>query len=80
MPILGKTLTPDKVCKDLGVYLDSGLTFDTHIDTLMSSLFTTLSKINRVQHFFDKSILLIILNSLVFCKLFYFCCVSVARD
>ena len=30
--ILGKTLTPDKVCKDLGVYLQSSLTFVTHID------------------------------------------------
>ena len=58
--ILGKTLTPDKVCTDLCIYLDS-----------VSSLFSTLCKIKRVRHLFDKSILLIILNSLVFCKLFY---------
>ena len=56
---------------DLGIYLDSVFTFDTHIDTLVSSLFSTLCKIKRVRHLFHKSILLIILNSLVFGKLFY---------
>lgn len=68
--ILGKTLTPEKICKDLGIYLDSGMTFDTHINTLTSSLLSTLCKINRVRHLFDKSVILMILNSLIFSRLF----------
>lgn len=50
---------------------DSGLTFDTDDDTLASSLFSTLFKINRVWYLFDNSVPLIILKSLVFSKLFY---------
>ena len=38
---------------------------------LTSSLLSTLVQINRVRHLFSKDVLYIILNSLVFCKLFY---------
>ena len=68
---LGKDLVPVPSAKDLGVILDSGLTFNNHITALTSSLLSTLCQINRVRHLFDKSILLVILNSLVFSKLFY---------
>ena len=51
--------------------LDSHLSFNDHIDYLSSSLLGKLCQINRVRHLFTKDVLLVILNSLVFCKLFY---------
>ena len=67
---LGKELSPSPSCKDLGVIFDSHLSFNDHIDYLSSSLLG-LCQINRVGHLFTKDVLLVILNSLVFCKLFY---------
>ena len=71
IPFLGKDLSPSPSCKDLGVIFDSNLSFDDHIDYLSSSLLGKLCQINRVRHLFTKDILLVILNSLVFSKLFY---------
>ena len=68
---LGEVLLPVSPCKDLGITLDSTMSFNDHIKSLTSSLLSTLSQINRVRHLFDKKTLLIILNSLVFSKLFY---------
>ena len=68
---LGKVLSPVSPCKDLGITLDSTMSFNDHIKSLTSSLLSTLCQINRVRHLFDKKTLLIILNSLVFSKLFY---------
>ena len=47
------------------------LTFNSHIASLASSLLPTLAQINRVRHLFAKDVLYIILNSVVFSKLFY---------
>ena len=71
VPFLGKKLTPILSCKDLGVTLDSSLSFNAHIKHLSSSLLATLSQISRVRHLFSQDVLLQILNSLVFSKLFY---------
>jgi hypothetical protein len=68
---LGKTLLPEPFVKDLGIILDSNLSFNQHVTSLMSSLLGSLCRINRVRHLFNKDILLVILNSLVFSKLFY---------
>ena len=57
--------------KDLGIILDSNLTFNEHVNTLTSSLISILCQISRVRHLFSKSVLTTILNCLVFCKLFY---------
>ena len=57
--------------KDLGIILDSNLTFNEHVNTLTSSLISILRQISRVRHLFSKSVLTTILNCLVFCKLFY---------
>ena len=69
---LGKELSPSPSCKDLGVIFDSHLSFNYHIDYLSSSLLGKLCQMNRVGHLFTKGVLLFILNSLVFCKLFYY--------
>ena len=74
VPFLGQDLVPVTSAKDLGVTLDANLTFNDHIaslTSLASSLLSKLVQINRVQHLFSRDALYIILNSLVFSKLFY---------
>ena len=51
--------------------LDANLTFNEHIVSTVSSSMSRLGQINRVKHFFDKNALIIIINVLVFSKLFY---------
>ena len=57
--------------KDLGVTLDSGLTFNNHISSLSSSLLSSLCQISGVRHLFSKEVLFIMIKSIVFSKLFY---------
>ena len=71
VPFLGQQLIPVSSVKDLGIILDSNLTFNEHVNTLASSLISILCQISRVRHLFSKSVLTTILNCLVFCKLFY---------
>jgi hypothetical protein len=66
IPFLGKILTPVTVCKDLGLTLDATLAFDDHINSLTSTLTSSLCQINRVRHLFDKNALLVMINCLVF--------------
>ena len=68
---LGQQLCPVSSAKDLGVTLDSGLTFNNHISSLSSSLLSSLCQISRVRHLFSKEVLYIMINSVVFSKLFY---------
>ena len=71
VPFLGQHLISVSSVKDLGIILDSILTFNEHVNTLTSSLISTLCQISRARHLFSKSVLTTILNCLVFCKLFY---------
>ena len=71
LPFMGKDIVPTDTAKDLGVILDSNLTYDEHIIKTASSCMSRLGQINRVKHVFDKRTLLMIINSLVFSKLFY---------
>ena len=71
VPFLGQALVPITSAKDLGVTLDSNLPLNGYIASLTFSLLSTLVQINRVRHLFYKEVLCIILNSLVFSKLFY---------
>ena len=68
---LGQQLCPVSSAKDLDVTLDSGLTFNNHISSLSSSLLSSLCQISRVCHLFSKEVLYIMINSVVFSKLFY---------
>ena len=70
VPFLGQQLIPESSAKDLGVILDSSLTFSGHISSLSSSLLSSLCQISRVRHLFSKEALRMI-NSLVLSKLFY---------
>lgn len=71
IPFLGSELKPKDSAKDLGIILDTNLTFTEHINALSSSLLGSLCQINRVKHLFSKEIMMIIINSLIFSKLYY---------
>ena len=68
---MGQQLKPVASCKDVGILLDSGLTFNEHLASLTSSLMSSLCQINRVKHLFPKNVLLLVINALIFSKLFY---------
>ena len=71
LPFMGKDVVPSDTAKDLGVILDSNLTYDEHIIKTTSSCMSRLGQINHVKHAFDKRKILMIINSLVFSKFFY---------
>ena len=75
LSLLGKELELVKAAKDLGVILDTNLTFKEHIVATVSSCMSQLGQVNRVKHVFEKNSLIIITNALVFSK--FFCCSSV---
>ena len=69
--LVGKDLNPVNSAKDLGLILDSFLTYDEHVIKTISSCTAILCQINRVKHVFDRPTLIQIIKSLVFSKLFY---------
>ena len=70
LSFLGKQLTPVDAARDLGVILDTSLTFDDHVTATVASCMSRLGQINRVKHCYNRT-LIIIINALVFSKLFY---------
>ena len=68
---LGKELLPTNSVKDLGVIFDATLSFDCHITAFTASNISKLAQINRAKHAFNPNLLVIIINMLVFSKLFY---------
>ena len=66
-----KELKPSATAKDLGITWDTRLTYDNHITNIVSSSMKALLQINRVRHLFSSEILVKIINSLVFSKLYY---------
>ena len=75
LSFLGKTLKPVDSAKDLGVTLDSHLTYTSHISNLFSTCISKLCQINRVKQSFDKDTLILMITSLVFNQLFYSSCI-----
>ncbi|CAB3981754.1 Hypothetical predicted protein [Paramuricea clavata] len=71
LSFLGKDIIPVFSAKDLGVTLDSHLSYNEHIKNLVSSCTAKLCQINRVKDSFDKETLKLIISSLVISKLFY---------
>ncbi len=71
LSFLGKDIIPVFSAKDLGVILDSHLTYNDHIKNLVSSCTSKLCQINRVKDSFDKETLKLIISSLIISKLFY---------
>ena len=56
--LLGKELLPVPSGKELGVILDNNLTYHDHITKTVSSFFSRLAQINRVQQAFNNKILI----------------------
>ena len=71
LSLLGKDISPVQSAKDLGVILDSNLTFDYHIKTTVSECIARLAQISRVKHCLDRTSFLTVINALVFSKLYY---------
>ena len=71
LSLLGKDLLPSKTAKDLAVLFDPYLSYNNHIIKTVSSCMSSLGQINRVKHAPDRRTLLIVMNTLVFSKLFY---------
>ena len=71
LSLLGKELTPCDSVRDLGIYVDPQLSYDEHISKTLSSCASRLCQINRVKHVFDPKTLKLVINALVFSRLFY---------
>ena len=56
---ISKNLIPITEVKDLGVFLDSFLSYDKHNQALSSSCISKLGQINRMKHLFDQKTLVI---------------------
>ena len=69
--LMDKELEPSSTSKDLGIILDSRLSYDDHVTNLVSSCMSKLSQINRIRHLFERKMLIMIINSLLFSKLYY---------
>ena len=69
--LLGKKITPDISVRDLGIQLDSLLSFNEHIDVTTSTCSASLCQINRIKHLFDSETLENVISSLVCSKLYY---------
>lgn len=69
--LLGKKVTPSPSARDLGLQVDSTLSYDEHVTQTVSSCIGSLCQINRVKHLFDARTLERVINALVFCKLYY---------
>ena len=70
LSLLGKTIPPVSVAKDLGVYIDQYLTYDVHVTKTVSSCMNQLVQIVRIKRLLDRKTLLLLISSFVFSKLF----------
>ena len=68
---MGENLTPATEVKDLGMLLESHLTYDKHIQALSSSCISKLRRIGRVKLNFDQLTLATIIDTLVMSKIHY---------
>ena len=69
--LFDRELSPVPVVKDLGVLLDTRLSYNEHIMKTASNCLFKLKQINRIKHLLDSKMLLLVINSFVFSKLQY---------
>ena len=69
--LFDKELRPVPLVKDLGVLLDTCLSYNGHITKTASNRLFKLQQINRSKHLLDRKTLLLVTNSFVFSKLQY---------
>ena len=61
----GATIISSSSLKNLGVYFDPAMTFDSHVNKISRKIFSTIIYINRVKDNFSKSARVIIIQSLI---------------
>ena len=66
--LLGKQIYTVSSTKDLGITIDSSLTYDEHVTNLVSSCAASLCQINRIKYVLDRQTLITIIKALVFSK------------
>ena len=71
LTLFGKELIPVPSAKDLGLLFDSNLSFGPHVVKMTSSCMSSLGQINRAKHALDRDLLTIVIQSLVFSKMYY---------
>jgi hypothetical protein len=69
--LLEKRITPTISVRDLGIQLDSTLSFNEHVANTVSTCIASLCQINRVKHLLDPKSLENVISFLVFSKLYY---------
>ena len=69
--IFGKEIRPVLNAKDLGMLLDSRLSYDEQITSAVSTCIANLCQINRVKHILDEHTLIQIINALIFSRMYY---------
>ena len=69
--LLGKELRPAVSARDFRVYMDATLSFDEHITSVTSFCLSSLNQVNRIKRLLDRNTLVIVINALVFSKLYY---------
>ena len=63
---MGKEIKPVAVAKDLGVIIDSSLSFNEHVTKTASDCLYRLIRISRIKHLLDRRTLLSLINAFVF--------------
>ena len=67
----GRKVTPSPSARDLGLQVDSTLSYDKHVSQTVPLCIGSLCQINRVKHLLDAKTLERLINALVFRKLYY---------
>ena len=71
LSLLENDLIPGDAVKDLALTFDCNLSFNDHIVKVTALCMSILGQINRVKHALNSELLTIVINALVFSKLFY---------
>ena len=71
MHIGGDIIKPSKCVRDLGSYLDSNLSMDSHINMVIRSVYGQLRTIGKIRKFLDTDACATAINSLVTSRLDY---------
>jgi hypothetical protein len=69
--LLGKDIYPVPSAQDLGIILDSFLTYDDYITEVVSKCLSALCQIGCVKHLLDTETLTVIIKALVFNRSYY---------
>jgi len=71
--VCGSSVTPSNVVRDLGVWVDSGLTMSTHITKTVAGCFATLRQLRSVRRSlsrdaFTRLVVALVLSRLDYCN------------